>query len=235
MGNIVKAREDLQKSAIKLSLYRWRDDGSPDLLPLPEEAPDSFPPPNRLPDFVVNEGITRAIDRSPDLRRIDFDRRQSGLDAQLAANDRRPRLDLYLAPGYDTGFNGTGPTFKFGATIELPLRTRAADGRFTQAQLKLQKAELNRRLEEGNIVARVREAATAVNAAHDRYLLALQELNLTRDLERGERTRFAAGDSTLFLVNQRERAAAEAEIKLIDILAAYEQALVNFRIAVLEY
>lgn len=235
MGNVVKSREELQKAAIKLGLYRWRADGLPDDLPDAASAPDSFQTPNVLPDFVIREGIQRAFDRSPQLRILTIERDQNQLDARLAANDRRPRLDLYLAPGYDTGFTGTGATFKFGATVELPLRTRSADGRFAAANLKSEKAELARRTEQQNIVAQIREAAASVNASHDRYLLALQELNLMRDLERGERTRFAAGDSTLFLVNQRERAAAEAQIKLIEIAAAYEQSMVAFRIAALEY
>lgn len=79
------------------------------------------------------------------------------------------------------------------------------------------------------------DLASAVNAAYGRYFIAQREAQLARDLERGERARFSPGDSALFLVNQRERAAAEAQIKLLDLRAADEQALAAFRVAVMQY
>lgn len=235
MGNIVKSRQELQKAAFKLGLYLWRSDGSPEPTPEAENAPDKFPTPNPLTDFIVREGVERALKNNPELQKILLTRRQSDLDARLARNNSKPRVDLYLAPGQDTGFASAGTTFKFGATVELPLRTRTAEGQLASARLKIEKLNLEEQLKRQAVTTDVLNAAQAVNAAHDGYLLALQELNLARTLEQGERSRFAVGDSTLFLVNQRERATAEAQIKLIEIQATYEQALVNFKIATTEY
>lgn len=235
MSGVVKARRDLQKAGLKLGLYLWKSNGEPDELLMPEQAPDKFPSPNPLPDFVIKEGIDRALSNNPELERLRVVRNQSELEARLARNNRRPRVDLYLAPGRDAGFNSVGMTFKFGAAVELPMRTRAADGQFAAAQLKIEKNDLEQRIKRQAIITEVTDAAQAVNAAHDGYLLALQELELARTLERGERQRFDAGDSTLFLVNQRERTTAEAEIKLIDTQAIYEQALIAFKIVTLRY
>ena len=65
----------------------------------------------------------------------------------------------------------------------------------------------------------------AIQAAVDRFRATDAEVLLAKQLETGERKRFAAGDSTLFLVNQRERATAEALGRLIDIQLEYQQAL----------
>lgn len=235
MGNVVKARRDLQKAGLKLGLYLWKSNGEPDEVPPPERAPDKFPQPNPLPDFVLKEGLERALNENPELQRLELEQKQTALDERLARNNRRPRVDLYLAPGQDTGFNSVGTTFKFGAAIELPLRTRTADGQIAAARLKIEKNDLQQRLVRQTVTTQVNDAAQAVNAAHDAYLLALQELELSRTLERGERQRFAVGDSTLFLVNQRERATAEAEVKLIDTQVVYEQALIAFKIVTLRY
>jgi outer membrane protein len=60
-------------------------------------------------------------------------------------------------------------------------------------------------------------------------------VNLARQLEEGERARFDLGDSTLFLVNQRERATAEARVKLIEIQAEYEQSVAAYRAATVQF
>jgi outer membrane protein TolC len=63
----------------------------------------------------------------------------------------------------------------------------------------------------------------------------VQEVELAQRLEEGERIKFQLGDSTLFLVNQRERATAEARLKLIEIQAEYEQAAATFRAATVQF
>jgi len=235
MGNVVKAEQELQKSAVKLGLYLWRDDGAPDDVPVSERAPQKLSPPNRLPDFVVRDGIDRALSNRPELQNLQLLSDQNELEQRLAQNNRRPRADLYISPGQDTGFASIGSTFKFGATIELPLRTRTADGQLAAARLKSEKILLDRQIERRGIEAEIITAAQNVNAAHDRYLLAKLELDLARSLEEGERRRFAVGDSTLFLVNQRERGTAEVEIKLIEIQAEYETAHATFKIATSQF
>ena len=62
-------------------------------------------------------------------------------------------------------------------------------------------------------------------ASVERFRATDAEVVLSRQVEDGERKRFAAGDSTLFLVNQRERATAEALGRLIDNQLEYQQAL----------
>jgi outer membrane protein TolC len=66
-------------------------------------------------------------------------------------------------------------------------------------------------------------------------MVALREVNLARELERGERQKFDLGDSTIFLVNQRERATAEAEIKLVEIETDYQQAIAAYRAATAQF
>lgn len=235
MGNIVKADLELQKAALKLGLYLWRADGSPEETLKPESAPEQMSKPDRIGDFIIQESVNRALQNRPELERLKLSRDRNELDIQLAQNERKPRVDLYLAPGQDLGFNGIGTSFKFGATVELPLRTRTADGQLAASRLKQEKIDLDRQIARQNITTEILTAAQAVNNAHDRYLLALQELDLNLSLENGERTRFSVGDSTLFLVNQRERATAETRIKLIDIQTEYELALIAFKIASMEF
>jgi hypothetical protein len=56
------------------------------------------------------------------------------------------------------------------------------------------------------------------------------EVTAARELERGEKIRFDNGSSTLFLINQRERGRAEAEIRYADVRVEMEQANLNYLI-----
>jgi outer membrane protein TolC len=87
------------------------------------------------------------------------------------------------------------------------------------------------RMTRDQIEAEVRDAASAVRAAHERVLLIAEEVKVARELEEAERARFDLGDGTLFLVNLRELATADAAIREVMAVndwlrarAVYEQA-----------
>ena len=146
-----------------------------------------------------------------------------------------PVLDLFVVPGRDTGIDSVGNTLKFGVNIVLPLRQRTAEGKMAAARLKIDKLSVEQRAEQQRIITEVADSISAINTTYDRYMVALKEVNLARDLERGERQKFELGDSTIFLVNQRERATAEAEVKLIDIEAEYQQAVAAYLAATAQF
>ena len=82
------------------------------------------------------------------------------------------------------------------------------------------------------MTADVRDAGSAIVGSHARIDAARQEVRLARDLERLERTRFELGDSTLFFVNLREQATAEAALREIDALADYHKAMAAYEAAI---
>ena len=226
-GAVVKAERDLQKAAIKLSLYNWTANGRP-------IVPVSVLPP-KLPDATdvtaEEEARANATARTtrPELGVLAVARGSIELDRDLARADRRPRLDLTLGPGYD--FGGIGNTIKAGLLYSVPLRQNAVDGRVAGAEAKLAKLDNDRIQLEGTILAEVGDAASAVRTGYRRVLAAQAELELARRLERAERDRFDLGEGTLFLLNQRERARAESESRLVDVLAEYHAARAALRAA----
>lgn len=234
-GNLVKADRDLQKAAFKLSLSLWSPNNLP--APIPQEAnvPASEPPPVLFADDRAIAGQRLALERRPELKILALGRDITQIDLDLAKNQRLPALDLGFSPGRDTGFGAIGNTVKAGVSLTISLRQRTADGRIGQANLKLEKLALDLVNERQRISTEVFDAISAINTAYDRYRATQQEVELAARLEEGERTRFALGDSTLFLVNQRERATAEARVKLIEVQAEYEQAVATFRTVTMQY
>jgi outer membrane protein len=228
-GNQVKADRDLQKAAFKLSLFLWAPNNLPAPIPQETNVPMAEPPPVIFTDDRALSGQRLALERRPELKILALGRDITQIDLDLAKNQRLPALDLGFSPGRDTGFGAIGSTLKAGVSLTVPLRQRTADGRIGAANLKMEKIALDLINERQRITTEVVDAISAINTAYERYRAAQQEVDLAARLEEGERTRFALGDSTLFLVNQRERATAEARVKLIEVKAEYEQAVATFR------
>jgi outer membrane protein TolC len=224
-----KAERELQKETFKLSLFLWDAEGRSTELPSARRIPRVPPPAGELPEAEIEAGRAAALELRPELRALVASRKITQVSLDLARNQRLPAVELSLAPGVDTGSGGAGGTVKAGVSVGLPLRQRTAEGRIEEARLKLEKLDLDFQLERQRVVTEVEDAVSAVRQAYRRYQAATQELELARRLEEAERERFALGDSTLFLVNQRERASGEAAVKAITLRAEYEQSVALFR------
>jgi outer membrane protein len=234
-GGVIKSERDLQKAAFKLSVFLWGADGRP--IPSPEEsqAPTRLAPPVVFTSQQAEEGQRSALARRPELQMLSLDRQINQVDLELARNQRLPAVDFSFSPGRDTGLGAIGNTAKASVSFSLPLRQRNAEGRIGSALSKIQKVDFDLLNERQRITVEVLDALNAINTAYDRYRAAAQEVDLAERLEEGERTKFQLGDSTLFLVNQRERSTAEARMKLIEIQAEYEQAAATFRAATAQF
>ncbi len=234
-GGLTKADRDLQKAAFKLSLSLWAPDGQQVMSPESSQVPSSLPIPVLFTEQQLREGQQLAQTRRPELQALGLNRQITQVDLDLAKNQRLPAIDFTFSPGRDIGVGAIGNTVKAGLSFTLPLRQRTVDGRLGQASYKLQKIELDMLHERQRISTEVQDAISAINATFERYRLGEQEIVLALKLEEGERTKFQLGDSTLFLVNQRERATAEARVKLIELQAEYEQSVATFRIVTAQY
>jgi outer membrane protein len=228
-GNLRKAERDFQEQTFALSLYLWDDDGERTPAPPFAALPELFPAPAGLSEADILNGRQKALENRPELKEVRLNRRLFDVDLRLARNDRQPNVDLVFNPGIDTGANNIGNTMKAGILFSVPLERNDATGRINEARLKLTKNEQDEKLTRATIVTEVDDAANAVNKARERYIEAQREYEKALIVEQGERDKLAAGDSTLFLVNQRERATFEAFTRVIDVQAEYEQFIALFR------
>lgn len=175
------------------------------------------------------EGRKSALDLRPELKRIALEREQAKVELKLAENMILPAMDAYLTQGADTGPQGIGPVVRAGMAVSLPLRQRTAKGQAQAARLKIQKLTLDEKAERLRIQAEVDDTVSAINTSYERWNATLLEVQKAKQVEEGERLRFAAGDSTLFLVNQRERMRAEAQMRLAEVHVDYLQSVAAFR------
>lgn len=229
-AQVAVAVRQLQQAAIELSLF-WRDEQTRPIV----AAEDSLP---RLPpaeERILQPDESGALQRRPEPQRLLLQRRQGELELRLARNQLLPTLDatFFVSQDLGAGSSTRGPLAgELGLLFDLPVFLRSSIGRLDAARAALRKVTVQLGLAEDRIVAEVRDATSAVEAAATRYATTTRELELARELERLERAKFELGDSHIFFVNQREQATVEAGLRQVDASADYWKSRAIYQTAV---
>jgi outer membrane protein TolC len=226
---VVQAEQGLQQAAIALSLY-WRDgDGNP-VVPGPERLPRSLPQP--LP---VAEDVMAALENRPDLKVVDVRIGQARQRLALDRNNFLPKLDLKAEVNQyvgDPGLAGrpyTGTESKLGLTLTVPIQQRSARGRLSQTQADIEGFKQRRRFIEDQIRIEIGSLSVAARQARRLLGIAIDEQDRALAMATAERRRFQEGASDFFLVNIREEAAADAQVRRLD--AAFRQIVAHTDLA----
>jgi outer membrane protein TolC len=226
-SQVVEAERGIQQAAIELSLF-YRDSSGQPKMPSPAQLPPKLPMTETLTDPKLEEDLATALNLRPEIERLARQKDQARIDIQLAENDRKPAVDL--AMGFTSeagqGIVKRGPNeLKASLRFELPFQRRAAEGKLVAGKAKLNQLEYRENFAKDQVTAEVKDAASAVRAAHNRALLLQDEVTVALDLADAERERFRLGDSNLFTVNLREQAAVDAELRQVSAVNDYLRAL----------
>jgi hypothetical protein len=218
------AERKFQELSLKLSKFLWQKEGIPYSIPLANQVPDSISQPTSLETQSLDNVKFEALKKRPEFKALDLSRDINDLERKLAKNQMLPLLDLFLSSGFQAGDDSVNPSLIAGLDISVPLRIRSASGRKNQAELEIRKLNIQERQLIQNVFLEIEDSYSELKIAYDRYLAAKQDFELSKELEQGERTRFELGDSTLFLLIRRQRAAVEANIELIRTIRDYFRA-----------
>ncbi|MGQ9916645.1 MAG: TolC family protein [Bryobacteraceae bacterium] len=232
----IEAERALQLAAIELSLF-YRDDAGAPVLPGPERLPAAFPAPRDIDEQRLEEDIELAWRRRPEIRRFREQRSQAEVDRKLAQNQLLPAVDLSLSFASQLGERraGRGPNDLVASLVfDLPAQRRAARGRDLAALARIKQFDHRERFARDQIAAEVRDAYSALKAAYERARVLREEVDVARQLETAERVRFELGEGNLFLVNLREQATYETELRELAALAEYFRALAFYEYAIAE-
>ncbi len=229
-GRLARAERALQQASIAQSNYLWTPDGAPAPPPSEDGALDEE---TAVPVDVEEaaRAESEALSARPELKALSFTREAARVDQSLARNSLLPQLDALWSQGEDRGIGGIGPVRRVGLELSVPLLFSSGRGATRQARFSIEGLDWTERTLRLRIINEVRDAVSAVNADATRLAAARRESEMAERLERAERAAFELGDSTLFLVNQRERAAAEARSRVIEVLAEYRISRVSLAAA----
>lgn len=123
-------------------------------------------------------------------------------------------LDFGDALGRDANFKGA-------AYFSSPLLFFKERGKFASTDAKFDRAALELRESRRDVSLLVRVALNDLSQIEAQLTLQRDAVRLFRILSAGEKIKFDAGESTLFLVNTRERAVLDEELKYVALQAKY--------------
>lgn len=219
----VQARRAFEQASIELSTWLRDADGRPILAPEALLLPSFVPPEAPAP---LDELLARAPGARPELARLQAQSAAASVERRLQVNQALPAVDLVgkssfpLDPKYDV-------EHEVGVVTEWTALSRTARARASLAGLALERLGAEAAFARDRVEADVRDARSAWEAASARVELARSLVDTAREVEAGERAKFELGDSNLIFVNQRELASADAELVLLDAVAAAHRSRID--------
>ncbi len=228
----VSAERDLQAARLDLSLFLRDSNGN--IVQAGRGQLPEFPEPRGVPPAQLEEDLNGALRRRPEIASLLVQLRQNDAVMHLARNQLRPEISFTAQYGRDSGsgtISKSGNEVIAGITLESPVQRRKARGEIAIQNAKQEQLLYKLRYVRDRVEVDVRDAASALELALRRLDLARAEYDVARRLAAAEMERFELGDSTLFIVNQREMAAAAAGLAAVDALADCHVATAAYRVA----
>lgn len=217
----LEADADLYVSMLNVTAYLWDARGGPSALPegvvptregLTAAEPDS----TRLDALIA-----LAVRRHPDLRKVQAKVEQAAADRALAAQGIIPFAEAKLSGLQDRATDAAffdrdrlDANYKASLIVQSPLLFLKETGKFGATGAKLEFQQLERERLRRDIEFDVRAAMFELHTL--RALLATQAAAVggARLLRDAEQVRFENGESTLLVLNLRERLVLDESVKL---------------------
>jgi len=231
-GKQTETEVQLQQAMIELSGYLWLEENvfynlSENTIP-GKTATEAVIAREEMPN--LDDLISQSKINHPLLRSYNFKQSALLVDKKLKFQSLLPIVNFQanlLDKGY-TFFKNVESGYvrnnnKFGIDIGIPLRLREGRSAYRSARLKIEETGLQISLKKREIENKIRYYFVELAGLQKQFEIAEAAYRNYEALRRAENTRFQAGESSLFLVNNRENKAVEARIKLADVRAKFYQ------------
>jgi outer membrane protein TolC len=195
-------------------------------------VPEPVPAPAAVEQARIAAERAEAERRRPEIARARLALASAEIDAELADELWWPSVEAFAETIQPDLGSPDGDEFKVGFSITHPLWFRQPNAQRTLARVAANRAWLQQLAARRAVDADVERAIVGLERTLERYTTVEREAALARRLAGAERERFDAGESSLLVVNLRERAAAEAASRLVNAKAEYLRAVIGYRWAI---
>lgn len=144
-------------------------------------------------------------------------------DERMKREKLKPKINLnynMLAEGMGStreDVNFSPNNYKWGIDFSFPLLLRTERGDLALTRIKLAETKLDQQLKVQEVKNKARYVYEGMFLLRSQIEIAENNIANYRQLLEGERTKFFNGESSLFLMNQRELQLVDAQNKLIDL------------------
>lgn len=240
MIGLQQATLDFQNETEHLSVFLW-DTGT---IPL-EISSDIIPEERRvlteyIRDITVRSEIDSMIFNHPIIKQKELQIDQLNINRRLQLEQLKPIINLkYNAINEPIGgdiISGYSiNNYNWGLEFYMPLLLRRGRGELKLAKLRIQDAEMDLTNVTAAIKRNVNQSINTWQISTEQVNLSERQVQSLNELLDGERIKFDAGESSLFLVNAREIGYIEGQVSLINQIARNQKSLleINYQLGVL--
>ncbi len=219
--SLEQAKVSLMKKSLELSNFLWLENDIPVELQ-----------PNVIPDINVEQNIDTTleiqgnpldsftIENHPKLRALNYKIESLEVDRKLKANKLLPKIDLeynFLTETPEVGNSFNTAEYKGGISFRFPLFLRKERGDLKLAKFKVVDARFERETTQLQIKNKVMAIFAELESFIDQNKLISDIVRDYNTLLRAEERKFSFGESSLFLINSRERSLIDAKLKEIEV------------------
>ncbi|MBP2648172.1 MAG: outer rane efflux protein [Gemmatimonadetes bacterium] len=227
---LLEADNDWYLATQAINAYLWDAQATPvDLAPGIVPSVRGLEP-EPLDTAAVGGWLSQAMLRHPDLAKALAKLQQEQANRRFYGQDLLPEIELEAAAlrtgegGLGAGWPDVSENYKLGAVGTTPLLLMKGRGRLDASKAKAESAELEAALVRRDVRLAVLVSVNDVLTLERILALQVEAVRQARFLRDGEQRRFENSESTLFLVNQRDRLLLDEEVKLVAYEAKYVKA-----------
>ncbi|MBL3655896.1 TolC family protein [Fulvivirga sediminis] len=230
--SLQQARLDFVNSTALLSIYLWAEG----VVPL---EVDNYTIPSDLSeikavdvDLNYRDQLNDMVVAHPKLQLYEYKIADLGIQQRLKRESLKPELNLsYNALNKAVGSDPTGGysmnNYKWGLEFSFPIFLRKERGALQLADLKIKEAQLSFTQQNAQLVYKASAALNTWDNTFDQANTYEQTVENYNQLLTGERRKYQAGESSLFLVNYREMSYINAKIKWVELISKNRKAKVE--------
>lgn len=201
-----------EQASVNLSLY-FRDHKGNPLIP------NQYTPPALAQTINFRLKNQVPLSEHPSIKKLHNYTNVIKLKRNLARNELLPQLDT---TAYTFKQNGTGgypllipQAAMVGISFKFPLLQRQAKGNLIQAQNELRQVTVEKKFLYDQLNNELSKILIGIRRSMQQVNLLKKELSLAQKVQQGETKKFYQGDSTLFLVNQREQTTTQVQLNTL--------------------
>lgn len=236
MFNYLDAELAYQNSTELLAIYVWKDG----LIPLEIDSTLTPPLSSEIVSAPLDPSLVLKLDdiltNHPELVNTVYKIDELKLERQLNRENLKPELNLkYNALLYNEGGgiidNYSPNNYTWGADLTFPLFLRKERGALKMTKIKLENMEADLAFKTEQLSYKIALTMNAWETTYKQITLWQQTTTHYLTLLESENTLFQIGESSLFMVNTREKSYINAYLTLIERIAENKKAEIKTRYA----
>ncbi len=213
---------------LELSNYLWFENGTP--LNISEEMHPPLYTDITQKSAITVDSLNTLINElpfvHPDMQIMDYKLASLEVDRKLKKENFKPNLNLNYnfinePTGANVFHNYSINNYKWGFSFSMPIFLREERGAYRQAQIKIQEVQLGQNQKLLDLENRLRKYYNTQITLFEQVELYKSVVKNYDTMLKAEKQRFESGESSLFVVNAREKNLIDAQLKLLSLLAKY--------------